>query len=102
MILLTFTPKSPKMPVIHGVLVQRQGTMIEVAWDDVPNRPASIGWINITRQAGQVTIKSVDSFRWIETGVKLIANGDVVGGRQVLKVKEDLRRAERLKRENAA
>ena len=102
MILLTFTPKSPKMPVIYGVLIQRQGMMVEVAWDDVINRPATIGWINLTKQAGQVTMKSVNSFRWIETGVKLIANGDVAGGRQVLKVKENLRQAERLRKENAA
>lgn len=101
MIVLTFTPKSPKMPVIHGILIQRQGMMVEVAWDDVPSRPATTGWINITKQIGQVTMKSMTSFRWIETGVRLIASGDIAGGRQVLKVKEDLRRAERLRKENA-
>lgn len=73
--------------------------MLEIAFDEMPEKPFSIGWINPSRQIGQIKLQSADNVRWHHPAMKMILSGDVAGARKLYYAEEDARKRARLKRE---
>jgi hypothetical protein len=95
--IVVFSPNSPKVRPINGFMLQRQGMLLEVAWDTTPERSAAIGWIRLCKQ---ISFKKVERFSWISPALKLISSGNEAGGREAIAKAEKERQLERARKEN--
>jgi hypothetical protein len=99
MICVTFIPT--KGGPINGILIRREGTLLEVAFDETPEKPLLIGWINPVKQIGEVKFQSAEGARWHHPAMRMILAGDVVGARKLYYTEENARKLARLKKEGS-
>ena len=94
MIVVTFYATNGN--VSRGIVLGRDGIMLEVAWDDSEIHLASIGWVNPTTQIGRIVFGSAP-FTPRHRALKLIVDGNTKEGREVLLQEERQRQIERTK-----
>ncbi len=80
--------------ISRGIVLVREGVMLEVAWDDSQIHPASVGWVNPTAQIGRIAV-SAETFTPQHKALKLILRGDIKEGREMLLQEERQRQIER-------
>ena len=93
---MTVTFYATNGKVSRGVVLGREGVMLEVAWDDSEIHPASIGWVNPTEQVGKMVL-GVESFTTRHKAIKCIIEGNVKEGKDTLIQEERQRQIERTK-----
>lgn len=99
MMLATYT--APNGTIIQGILLKRERTMMQIAWDETPAHHFSIGWCPI-EQIGKITLKVAAQAQFRHPAFKRILAGDVEGAWTMYRSEEAARMAERLKKERAA
>jgi hypothetical protein len=96
--IVVFTPLSPKVSPIRGILLQKQGLLLEVAWDSTPERPSAIGWVRLCKQ---ISFKDAGKISWTDRAIKAISSGDIPSGREMIFKANKARQLERLRKEGA-
>ena len=91
---LVFTFYGTSGLVRHGIVISRDGRLLEVAMDSTENRPAYIAWINPTAQIGRTSL-SMESFAPRHPAIKKVLSGDIEGARVLLRQEELQRQKER-------
>ncbi len=92
MITVKFTPPDNKPP-IYGLLIGREGTICFIAFDEMPDRPMSIGYSRLNEQFSL----SSEHVQWKHPAMKLIESGNLSSAVAIWR-KEELARSEERQR----